>query len=314
MKRIIIMALTLVVSASFISASAGPKDKKAKKTAAALKTPIDTLSYAAGLNATFGFDTFLKNQFKNDEAKIAAFYRGFNEALSKADSDEMIAYSLGLSFPQRLKENNFKLIDEELTEQLDYHLFLNGFEAGMKNDTLRMGRQQADKRIQESRKAAENQRKESAKAFMEQNKTKEGVQVTASGLQYKVIRKGEGAIAKPTDEVEVKYEGRLPDGTVFDSSDKQPNKSATFQPGKLIKGGSEALTMMPEGSLWELYIPYELAYGSRKAGPIPPYSPLVFTLEVLKVSPQKAPENNIQYSPVLPGELKPMKVAPKKQR
>ncbi len=313
MKRIIIMALTLAVGASFISASAGPKDKKAKKTAtAAMKTPSDSLSYAAGLNATFGFDTFLKNQFQGDEAKIAAFYRGFSEALSKGSSDEMIAYSLGLSFPQRLKENNFKLIDDELTEQLDYQLFLSGFEAGMKNDTLRMGRQQADKLIQESRNATEKQRKETAKAFMEQNKAKEGVQVTASGLQYKVIRKGKGPIAKATDEVEVKYEGRLTDGTVFDTSDKQPNKSATFQPSRLIKGWSEALTMMPEGSLWELYIPYELAYGSRKTGPIPPYSPLVFTLEVLKVTPQKESEKKIQYSPVLPGEMKPMKVASKK--
>ncbi|MBR7093590.1 MAG: FKBP-type peptidyl-prolyl cis-trans isomerase, partial [Prevotella sp.] len=104
------------------------------------------------------------------------------------------------------------------------------------------------------------------------------------GLQYKVLRQGTGAIAKNDDEVVVKYEGHLIDGTEFDSSYKRDPQTSTFRPNQVIKGWTEALTMMPEGSKWELYIPQNLAYGERQAGKIPPYSTLIFTVELEKVN------------------------------
>ena len=116
--------------------------------------------------------------------------------------------------------------------------------------------------------------------FLAENAKKEGVITTPSGLQYRILREGHGAIPKATDEVTVKYEGRLIDGTVFDSSYTRTPDTNMFRADRLIKGWTEALCMMPVGSKWELFIPQELAYGERAAGKIPPYSTLIFTLEL----------------------------------
>ena len=126
--------------------------------------------------------------------------------------------------------------------------------------------------------------REQGERFLAENAQKEGVVTLPSGLQYKVLRQGTGAIAKNDDEVVVKYEGHLIDGTEFDSSYKRDPQTSTFRPNQVIKGWTEALTMMPEGSKWELYIPQNLAYGERQAGKIPPYSTLIFTVELEKVN------------------------------
>ena len=98
-----------------------------------------------------------------------------------------------------------------------------------------------------------------------------------------MITEGTGEVPQKSDEVEVIYEGRLIDGTVFDSTKKHGVKSDKFKAGNLIKGWTEALTTMPVGSKWQLYIPQELAYGARQAGQIPPYSTLVFDLELVSI-------------------------------
>ncbi len=109
------------------------------------------------------------------------------------------------------------------------------------------------------------------------------MKVLPSGLQYKVITEGHGEVPKASDEVEVIYEGRLINGTVFDSTKKHGQQSDKFNAGNLIKGWTEALTTMPVGSKWQIYIPQELAYGARQAGQIPPYSTLVFDLELVSI-------------------------------
>lgn len=124
-------------------------------------------------------------------------------------------------------------------------------------------------------------------AFLEENKSKEGVEVTETGLQYKVIETGTGATPTADDYVSVHYAGRLIDGSQFDSSyDRgEPN---TFPAGRLIKGWTEALTMMPVGSKWELVIPAELGYGKRGAGGvIPPNATLVFDVELLAIKSEE---------------------------
>nr|WP_314264155.1 FKBP-type peptidyl-prolyl cis-trans isomerase [uncultured Moellerella sp.] len=119
--------------------------------------------------------------------------------------------------------------------------------------------------------------------FLEENKTREGVSTTESGLQFSVINQGEGAIPARTDRVRVHYTGRLIDGTVFDSS-VQRGQPAEFPVSGVIPGWIEALTLMPVGSKWELYIPSSLAYGERGAGAsIPPHSTLVFEVELLEI-------------------------------
>ncbi len=121
-------------------------------------------------------------------------------------------------------------------------------------------------------------------AFLDANKKNNGVTTTASGLQYKVINTGKGKTPAATDKVTVHYVGKLIDGTTFDSSVER-NEPITFEVGGVIPGWTEALQLMHEGDKWMLYIPHELAYGERGAGEqIPPYSTLVFEVELIKVN------------------------------
>lgn len=125
------------------------------------------------------------------------------------------------------------------------------------------------------------------KAFLDENKAKEGVVTTESGLQYKVITEGKGAKPKATDTVTVNYAGKLIDGTEFDSSAKH-GRPATFPLDGVIPGWTEALQLMPQGSKWEIYIPSELAYGAGGQGPIPPASTLIFEVELLEIAAEEA--------------------------
>jgi len=123
---------------------------------------------------------------------------------------------------------------------------------------------------------------EEGEKFLAENKTKEGVITTASGLQYKVVKEGNGATPTTADKVKVNYEGKLLDGTVFDSS-YEKKEPAEFGVTQVIKGWTEVLLLMKEGSTYEVYIPYNLAYGERGSGSIKPFSTLKFKVELLKV-------------------------------
>ena len=124
--------------------------------------------------------------------------------------------------------------------------------------------------------------KKKGEEWMAANAKKAGVKTLPSGVQYKVIKEGSGAMPKDTSTVKVNYEGRLIDGTVFDSSYKR-GEAVTLRANQVIKGWTEALVHMPAGSVWEVYIPQELAYGDREQGQIKPYSPLVFKIELISV-------------------------------
>lgn len=125
--------------------------------------------------------------------------------------------------------------------------------------------------------------KKDGEDFLAANAKADGVVVLPSGLQYKVLKEGSGRKAGATDTVRCDYEGRFINGTVFDSSYKR-GVPAEFGVNRVIKGWTEALQLMPEGSKWELYVPYDLAYGEAGAqGAIPPFATLIFTVEVIKV-------------------------------
>ena len=123
--------------------------------------------------------------------------------------------------------------------------------------------------------------KDNGKKFLAENAKKDGVVVLPSGLQYKIIKKGNGRIPKDTSKVKVKYEGRTIDGNVFDSTYK--NQPITLRCNQTIKGWTEAMTLMPEGSVWEIYIPENLAYGEREQGDIKPFSTLIFKVQLIKI-------------------------------
>jgi FKBP-type peptidyl-prolyl cis-trans isomerase FklB len=195
---------------------------------------------------------------------------------------DSVSYSLGVSIG-----NNFK------TNQLD-SINVDALARGMKDalsGKTEITQEQADQRIQEYMaerekvKGAESLQK--GKAFLEANKSKEGVKTTPSGLQYIVMKEGTGPKPGLNDKVTTHYHGTLVDGTVFDSSVDR-GQPATFPVSGVIPGWTEALQMMPVGSKWKLFVPSELAYGDRGAGgKIPGNSVLIFEVELLKI---EAPE------------------------
>jgi len=141
------------------------------------------------------------------------------------------------------------------------------------------------KKIEAKRKAEGEKQIADSKAFLEKNGARPGVVTTASGLQYEVVKPGDGPLPKIDDTVVVNYTGTLLDGTVFDSSEKH-GKPAEFPVGRVIKGWVEALQLMPKGSTWKLYIPASLAYGERGTPDIPPNAALIFDVELLDIKPQ----------------------------
>jgi len=146
------------------------------------------------------------------------------------------------------------------------------------------------KRMRDERAQAEKAKSagaiEQGKAFLAANGKKDGVKTTASGLQYKVVKKGNGVRPKADDTVSVHYAGRLIDGTEFDSSYKR-GKPVKFPVNRVIPGWTEALQLMDVGSKYQLYIPSALAYGPRGAGPkIGPHSTLIFDVELLGIEPK----------------------------
>ena len=118
--------------------------------------------------------------------------------------------------------------------------------------------------------------------FLAANKSKAGVKTLPSGVQYKVIKEGNGALPKDTSMVKVNYEGKTIDGKVFDSSFKR-GTPVELRANQVIKGWTEALVHMPVGSVWEVYIPQELAYGDREQGQIKPFSALIFKIELISI-------------------------------
>ena len=280
MKKYLMTALVLVASASLFTASAAKKKNVKKVTPVVLATESDSLSYAAGVHATRGLIPFIQQSYKVDTAYMADFIRGYEEAIAKANTPQGTAYIVGMQIAQMVNQRILPGTREELKsakDSIDAAMFSRGFVAALANDTTLFSVKKAGEfKTQILAGAGEK--------FLAANAKKPGVKVLPSGLQYKVIKAGQGEVPKATDEVEVIYEGRLIDGTVFDATSKHGGaKTDKFRAGNLIKGWTEALTTMPVGSKWQIYIPYELAYGERQAGQIPPYSTLVFDLELVSI-------------------------------
>lgn len=190
---------------------------------------------------------------------------------------DSLSYALGVSVAQSLK-------DGDLTE-FDYDVFFNAMKE-FRDSSESMDMTTADTFLREEFMKKANAEADVAKQkgvdFLAENKNKEGIQTTASGLQYKVISEGTGIQPDENDSVTVNYHGTLMDGTVFDSS-RDRGEPATFVLNRVIPGWTEGVKMMHEGSKYMLWIPQELGYGSRASGAIPAYAPLVFEVELIKV-------------------------------
>lgn len=287
MKKVSILAAIAVATGLASCTAQSPK--------ANLKNDIDSLSYSIGMAQTNGLKGYLVNQMEVDTTYMAEFIKGVNEGANKTSKKD-IAYMAGLQIGQQIGNRMMKGINHELfgndsTQTISKSNFLAGFIAGTLEKGGKMTMEEAQAYTQTAMEAVKAKalekefgaNKEAGEKFLAENKTKEGVKTTPSGLQYKIITEGKGAIPADTCKVKVNYKGTLIDGTEFDSSYKR-NEPATFRANQVIKGWTEALTMMPVGSKWELYIPQELAYGPSEQNPqIKPFSTLIFEVELLGI-------------------------------
>lgn len=192
---------------------------------------------------------------------------------------DKFSYGLGMGIGQNLLSMGVK--------DMNVDDFIKGINDVLRGAKLGMTHSEAQQVVNEHfRKLAEEayvQNKASGEAFLAANAKKDGVVTLPSGLQYEVIKEGAGKKPSATDRVQCHYEGTLIDGTIFDSSVKR-GEPAVFGVNQVIKGWVEALQLMQEGAKWRLYIPYDMAYGEHGAGEmIPPYSALIFDVELIKV-------------------------------
>ena len=289
MKKFTFAAIALIaaLAASFTSCGNSPK--------ANLKNDIDTVSYTIGLAQTQGLKEYLVNQLGVDTTYMDAFIKGLNEGANAGDNKKTAAYYAGIQIGQQISNQmvkglNHELFGEDSTKTISMKNFLAGFIAGTtgKNQLMTIDKAselaQTKMQIIKAREAEKQygENKAAGEKFLAENAKKEGVKVLPSGVQYKVIKEGSGEIPADSSTVIVNYEGKTIDGTVFDSSYKR-GEPATFPANRVIKGWTEALVHMPVGSVWEVYIPQELAYGERSTGQLKPFSALVFKIELVGI-------------------------------
>lgn len=213
-------------------------------------------------------------------------------AIDPKEAGVIASYGIGMNTGRSIKEDG---------ADIDMDMFLQGIRDGATDAKPKYSEQQiraaitvfqGEMRARQAKlqQSAGEKNKRDGQAFLAANKAKEGVNTLTSGLQYQVVRKGDGASPKATDTVKVHYEGTLLDGTVFDSSIKR-NEPAVFPVRGVIPGWTEALQRMKVGDKWKLFIPAELAYGARGAGrAIGPNSVLVFEVELLGIEVSAAKE------------------------
>lgn len=289
MKKSTIFMMLAATAGLASCTSQGPK--------ANMKSEVDTLSYMMGVSNTQGLKDYVIGRLGVDSAHMADFIRGIEQGMKETDAKQK-AYMAGVQIGQQVSGDMFEAINNQIfsgdsTQSLSKENFLAGFMAAVQEKGLVSAdsagvyvRTKAEAIKEKALEAKYADYKKENEEFLANNKGKEGIQVTASGLQYKVITEGKGEVPTKESRVKVHYKGTLIDGTQFDSSydRKEPT---TFRADQVIKGWTEALTMMPVGSKWELYIPQELAYGSREAGKIKPFSTLIFEVELLEIEKEK---------------------------
>ena len=261
-----------------------------------LKTDIDTMSYFLGMSRADGITNYLTMQAGVDTAYMDAFYKGFREG-AKHYSPKDVAYAEGMRIAHLINNTWVKNFNSEIfmgdsSQTINRNTLLAGFYQGVKNsDEKRIMHAQSYSQIKLETVKNDYKRTKYAdmitagETLLADNKNNAAIKTTASGLQYKIITEGTGAIPDDKDKVKVNYRGTLVDGTEFDSSYKN-NAPASFRVNGVIRGWTEALKLMPVGSKWELFIPEDLAYGANGQMPtIPPFATLIFEVELLEIEP-----------------------------
>ena len=295
MKKLnIFMAVALVAAFAFSSCDSN----KAKMPT--LKTQLDSLNYAFGLANGDG----IKNYYiKGDSAQksIKALLAGLNEGMKgKIEKGSTEMTDLGTKIGSSLKDQQKSGLMGDSTLKVDIKLIKQGLINGLRGSKVQMTPVQAQEYLQKTMTALQSKKMEklyggnkiAGEKFLAENAKKPGVKTTPSGLQYEVIKMGNGPIPTDTNSVKVNYHGTLIDGTVFDSSIERKTP-ITFKVNQVIKGWTEALKLMPVGSKFKIYVPQELAYAGADRGKIKPFSMLIFEVELISIEKGAAPQQQM---------------------
>lgn len=276
--------------AAAIFSSCGNSTPKAN-----LKSDVDSMSYAIGMSQSQGIKDYLIYRLGVDTTYMDEFVKGLNVGANAGDDKKKAAYYAGIQIGQQLstqllKGVNHEVFGDDSTQTISLKNLMAGFVSGSTGKKGLMTPEQAAQVAQmkarqikaRSMEKIYGDNKKKGEDFLAANAKKPGVKTLPGGVQYKVIKEGTGAMPADTSMVTVHYEGRTIDGKVFDSSYKR-NKPIELRCNQTIKGWTDALVHMPAGSVWEVYIPQELAYGEREQVDIKPFSVLIFKIELISV-------------------------------
>lgn len=287
MKKIQIAAALAVAALTFT----GCNNSSAPK--ANMNNAVDSLSYMYGLAQGDGMKTYYLQRSGIDSTNIDQFIKGILEGAKAADDKGKNAYYMGLQMGQNIANNavkgiNYNVFGEDSTKTISVENLFAGLIKGLKEKNIGFTQEEIRTIIEEKDSLIKEQNysdiKKAGLDFLAENAKKEGVKVTESGLQYKVITEGKGAVPTETSKVMLKYTGKFIDGTEFDSS---RGEAIEMIVNRNIEGFKEALMMMPVGSTWEIYLPYNLAYGNATRGSIKPFSTLIFNVELVSIKNDK---------------------------
>ena len=292
MKKLVVMA----AGAAVILASCNGGTPKAN-----LKSDVDSLSYEIGLSNSRGVKDYLSQRLGVDTAYLDEFIKGVKEGAQAGEDKKKAARYAGIQIGQQLgtqmlKGINYEIYGEDSTKSISLKNLVAGFVAGTREKNMIMSHEEAFKKSQvlvdklksETLEKSFGPNKKAGEEFIAKKAKEADVKQLPGGTLYKVLKEGNGPIPADTSKVRVSYEGRLISGEIFDSSYKNNDgKPVEINVNQMIPGWTQALTHMPVGSTWELYIPQDQAYGLRNVGSlIKPFSTLVFKLELVDIKAQ----------------------------
>ena len=261
------------------------------------ETDLDTLSYELGVANSQGVKMYIANQLGVDTAYMDEFYKGFAAAAQAGNDKKLAAYYAGVQIGQQVGTQVYSAANSELfgsdsTKTINLTQLVAGFIEGAKGEpiiNLEQIKRELTKRVDAykdqnlTKTYGENKKK--SDAFIAKKAKEADVKKLPGGTLYKVISEGKCPVPAPTNKVQVINEGKTIDGNVFDSSEKNNGgKPTEVMLNQVVPGWQEALSIMPEGSEWELYIPYNQAYGNRDMGTIKPYSALIFKIKLVNAN------------------------------
>ena len=259
-----------------------------------MKNDVDSLSYAIGMAQTQGLKQYLVQRMGVDTAYINEFVKGLNDGASAGDDKKTAAYYAGVQIGQQIlqmeKGINNELFGEDSTQTISHKNVMAGFVAGTLEKDGLMTTEEAGQMAQAKMQVVKSQHmekvygdnKKACEEYMAKIAKKEGIQKLDNGVYYEVITEGKGEIPADTSRVKVNYEGKLINDSIFDSTYKR-GEPTTFRCNQVIPGWTNALTHMPVGSTWKVYIPQDQAYADREAGLIKPFSCLIFKIELISI-------------------------------